>query len=453
MNTKNSNAFTRLERRPLVIGLALVLAVTGASIATDAAAATLPVTNCNDSGSGSLRDTVAAALSGDTLDLHSQLQCSTITLTSGAIVVNQHDLSLIGPAGGNRLTIDGSRLDRVIKHGGSGTLTLTDLAIANGKYQSSSNPRGGCLYSYGAISLTHSTVSNCAAEGQGSARAYGGGIFAHRLYLTDSNVSGNTATAADSAFGGGAAAGLELHAQSSTISFNEASTTGSDTTALGGGLMTEGFANVVGSTISGNKAAEGAGWAGESFYSGQSVTIVNSTISGNIASNYHAGITTTAPLALYNSTIAFNSGGIAGFSGAGLYSFGAALTLQSSIIADNIDAAGNASDLAGAAGTAVTGANNLITSGHGVVFPPNTITTCPKLGPLADNGGSTQTHALLHTSFAIDTGINPANLIDDQRGSTYPRVFGFAADIGAYEWQGMPDDRLFVSGFEMACDH
>lgn len=60
--------------------------------------------------------------------------------------------------------------------------------------------------------------------------------------------------------------------------------------------------------------------------------------------------------------------------------------------------------------------------------------------------------SMLHTSPAIDHGNNTAALTDDQRGSGFPRVFGSAADIGADEWQGGTDDRIFVSGFELACD-
>ena len=58
--------------------------------------------------------------------------------------------------------------------------------------------------------------------------------------------------------------------------------------------------------------------------------------------------------------------------------------------------------------------------------------------PLADNGGSTETHALLTGGPAIDAG-NPAGctdeagmpLLTDQRGE--PRPFGPACDIGAFE--------------------
>jgi hypothetical protein len=58
-----------------------------------------------------------------------------------------------------------------------------------------------------------------------------------------------------------------------------------------------------------------------------------------------------------------------------------------------------------------------------------------KLGPLADNGGPTRTHALLPGSPAINAGSNPAGLTFDQRGFNYARVQGAAADIGAFEMQ------------------
>jgi hypothetical protein len=55
----------------------------------------------------------------------------------------------------------------------------------------------------------------------------------------------------------------------------------------------------------------------------------------------------------------------------------------------------------------------------------------PKLGPLADNGGSTLTMALLRGSPAIDSGNTAAAPQTDQRG--FSRPFGAATDIGAYE--------------------
>jgi len=63
----------------------------------------------------------------------------------------------------------------------------------------------------------------------------------------------------------------------------------------------------------------------------------------------------------------------------------------------------------------------------------NLIAVEPMLAPLANNGGPTQTHALLAVSPALNAGSNPLNLTTDQRGTGFPRVVGAAADIGAFE--------------------
>jgi hypothetical protein len=55
----------------------------------------------------------------------------------------------------------------------------------------------------------------------------------------------------------------------------------------------------------------------------------------------------------------------------------------------------------------VTGINNLIMVSNAT--PPNTLTGDPQLAPLANNGGPTQTHALMIGSLAIDAGANPSN--------------------------------------------
>src|SRR5262249_43396346 len=65
----------------------------------------------------------------------------------------------------------------------------------------------------------------------------------------------------------------------------------------------------------------------------------------------------------------------------------------------------------------------------------NLLNRDPLLGPLADNGGPTWTHALFRGSPAINAGSNPANLIYDQRGTGFLREIGKRADIGAYELQ------------------
>jgi hypothetical protein len=423
-------------------------------------AATLTVTNCDDNGPGSLRDTVNfTAISGDTVDL-SALPCSTITLTSGAIGIVQDDLFLTGP-GADALAIDGGGVDRVFAHIGDGRLTIIDLTITHGKYVAESYgyvAYGGCLASLANITLTNSTVYNCVAGGRSGASAFGGAIFTRgELYLLNSVVTSNLASSTvDGAVGGGVYVGGNFQSKYSTISNNSATSAG--THNFGGGLFTRGNAHVVTSTISGNRSANDAAWAALYVYgNSRTATIVNSTISGNIASNRVSGIYTTIPLTLSNSTIAFNEEGDLG-SGSlvllgALYSHGAALTLQSSIIADNISyTTGFPLDLTGFAGATVAGANNLITSTSGLTAPSDTVTDCPRLGPLSDNGGPTLTHALLRDGPAIGAGNNTAGLSNDQRGAGFPRTSGFNPDIGAYEWQGTPDDHILFSGFEMSCD-
>jgi len=82
-----------------------------------------------------LRDTIVNhAMSGDTVNFSSTLPCSTITLTSGELVIDQHDLTLTGPTGSKRLDIDGGENGRVIHHVGSGMLHIDNLTITNGVF-------------------------------------------------------------------------------------------------------------------------------------------------------------------------------------------------------------------------------------------------------------------------------------------------------------------------------
>jgi hypothetical protein len=94
----------------------------------------------------------------------------------------------------------------------------------------------------------------------------------------------------------------------------------------------------------------------------------------------------------------------------------------------------------------IGGSENLITSAN-VALPPGTLTGDPMLGPLADNGGPTRTHALLAGSPAIDQGSNPGNLASDQRGATFLRIYGNSTDIGSFELQPLPE-RIFGNGFD-----
>ena len=442
-------------RRPLIVALALASGAVAASAHTAAVATTHVVTNCLDSGSGSLRDTITAGttVNGDEVTFSASLPCSTITLSSGEIPIAQQNLSITGPGAG-ALAIDGGGSHRVLRHMGTGTLRISGLTITHGKYAASSGAAsGGCLRSAGNIVLTNSTVSRCLARATSSASAYGGGIFASGdLYLLHSTVEYNiangpsdTATEFHRVWGGGAFVAGALVASYSSIVGNSSSTP--DHRGTGGGLYTYyGNAEVGQSTIAKNRADASGAWAVRlpgSF----PVAIVNSTISGNSAAGRTGGISSGAPLTLSNSTVAFNH---AAYVTGGIYARAVALTLQSSIVADNITDSGE-SDIVGLYGASVSGNSNLIVSST-LTLPADTITACPKLGAFMDNGGPTFTHALAHDSPAINHGNGEQFPSVDQRGAGFPRPFGAGIDIGAYEWQGTPDDRLFNSGFESTCD-
>src|SRR6185312_7450534 len=183
-----------------------------------ALAATLPVTNCHDAGSGSLRAAVATASSGDTVDM-SALNCglfsSGITLTTGAIAIPQHDLTLQGPAGGP------IEADRILYHTGSGVLGLQNIAISYGRATSgTSNVAGGCIFSAGTVVMTHSRVTSCIALTDNAHRADGGGLrVAGNLFALYSTISNNQAQGGTT-LGGGAAVFGSFNAANTTVDDN-----------------------------------------------------------------------------------------------------------------------------------------------------------------------------------------------------------------------------------------
>ncbi len=452
MNTLHRTLARQIRRAPMAACLAAALALP----ASTSSALTMPVLNCNDDGIGSLRKVIQVAESGDTIDL-SALACSTITLTTGAIHITalQSDLILRGP-GADQLAIDGGlnsrHYNRVLNHLGTGTLTIQGLTIANARYEVATTALGGgCIFSTGNVSLHSSTVSGCAVVAE---NVFGGGIYAQgNVTLVNSTVTGNVArsTIIGNGKGGGIFALGAITLLYSSITNNQSTNAQVPPTSRGGGIFAVqqlGNLGITNSTISGNQAGSGAG-----LYINDSPThtasISNSTISGNAATVRAGGVYSRGVLALSNSTIAFNSGP---GDGAGMVASGS-VQMQSSMIATNRSSTWVASDLAGPA--AFTGSDNLIVAATTTVpVPAGTLTECPKLGPLADNGALTQTHALLHNagavSPAIDHGNNSASFSVDQRG--FARVAVMTTDIGAYEWQGETSDRVFVDSLESVCN-
>jgi hypothetical protein len=409
---------------------------------TQPAATTLTPSNCADSGAGSLRAAMTAAVDGDTIDL-THLACSLITLTTGALVTHANNLHMIGPGAG-ALDISGNQDSSVVYHLGTGTLGVFGVTFADGSYTASTNPTGGCIYSSGNVALYSSTVRGCALAVASTTKARGGGIYTKGdLTLVASNVTDNiVSNSVQNALGGGVFAKGSILVAYSTISDNVAhapAVTGAH--GYGGGLVNVGDAAIVGSTISGNQAGVAAGIAFVGTGATQTQTLKESTISGNHASQYIGGLRTgQATVHLFNCTIAFNTETTV--MGAGIYDYNA-LQLDSTIIANNMAPSGS-NDLGGNGISTVTGHNNLIMHSTIAVIPNDTLSVDPLLAPLADYGGLTLTHALPGNSPAVDHGANPGSFTVDQRGRGFVRLAGGAVDIGAFERNS---DLIFVNGF------
>jgi hypothetical protein len=407
------------------------------------------VINCNDFGPGSLREAIANAASGDTIDL-TNLPCSEITLFTGEVDVIVDDLALMGPGAG-QLTISGGETaayyHRIFDHTGVGTLSISGLTLTDAHHRGL-EAKGGCVYSQGSLTLANAIVTGCTAESQsGNSYAAGGAIYAREnVTLISSTISYNIAYSADAgAYAGGLLVRGKLTSKYTTIANNQAIAPLSY--SAGGGLVVFGASDVTikGSTISGNAADFSGGLLSKT--TGASL-FINSTLTYNYASIYVGGATfTDSTVTVANSTVTRNSAYLASL-GIGIYA-DQSLTIQSSILADNVDRANGA--MLDVSAPAISGSDNLITASTSAV-PAGTITACPRLTALEDHGGTTLTHALIAGSPPIDAGNNDLVLDTDQRGGAFPRVFGARADIGAIEWQGDLGDSIFRSAFEIRCD-
>jgi hypothetical protein len=285
------------------------------------------------------------------------------------------------------------------------TLTVADSTISNNHATSSA----------GGIGSTAPVVINDSAISSNFAGGVGGGILAGGpLHLTRATVRDNTALGS----GGGISSSNELQLHESTVVGNTSFQNG------GGFIAWNGDAerNIVNTTVSGNRAAEGGGiWNSKELAITNSTIVDNAALLGGGVLNF-ANLDTRGDIEIQNSIVANNRG----------------LTSGPDIDGVAITSLGN--NLIGQAGPASgfqDGTNN--DQVGGVVNPID-----PLLGPLTDSGGPTLTHALLSGSPAIDAANDTAAPATDQRGEARPEDGDgdntATADIGAFEFSSVEVD-------------
>jgi hypothetical protein len=458
---------------------ALLQCVVLAVFAVPAPAATLTVANTNDGGAGSLREALLSSSSGDSIVFTGLTLPATITLTSDELHIS-HNLAITGP-GASSLTISGGNLYRVFENDGN-TVTISGMTIVNGagKGTTSYPGLGGAIYTYGNLTLTAVAfssnsateggaiwndgilnVTNCVISGNTAATGMfsgeGGAIFNYgTLTITGSILSSNKATGAN-ANGGGIATLYLGTANPGALTVTNTTISGNSAVTEGGGIMNgSATITITNSTISGNSGSQGAGIendgiatisgstisrntgtaSGGGIFSNGGLTITNSTVSGNSAFSDGGGIESGGTaLSISFTTISGNTAG----GGGGLTNFGTNTIVRNSILANNLSA-GNCFVFAGQPVIVSQGHNLSDDSTCTTYFnKPGDLNNTPAgLGGLENNGGPTQTIALLSGSRAIDAvplsscfTVAGSPVPTDQRGVARPQ--GSACDIGAFE--------------------
>jgi CSLREA domain-containing protein len=420
-------------------------------------------------GTCTLRAAVQEAneMGGGTINLNAGTYTLSIAPNDALPLAATGDLDLYG-----QLTINGGGADSTIVDGGgiarvfavqvAARVDMSDLTIRNGKGLPGDD--GGGIVNYGNLSLEDVTVSGNATRSDAtlSADAPGGGIFnAATLQLRNCRITGNSAadmgggihnkgivtilqsTIADNTTATDRGGGIS-NFNKATIVFSTIS--GNSATGAGGGIENGGGLTLTHSTVSGNTGELGGG-----IHNVGGLDMTDATIAGNTARQTGGGLQNEYSSATLNGNVQMNGVTIAGNSAGGTPAGGgvankkpATLTLANSIIAGNRAAGGKAADCLG---KLLSAGYNLIQSTDGCTvlgtLTGNLTAKDPKLGPLANNGGPTQTAALLAGSPAIDAG-NPAKPgtgtgaceLTDQRGTPRP-VNGAGqsvCDIGAFEF-------------------
>jgi hypothetical protein len=328
----------------------------------------------------------------------------TVHLTGGTLEISNRSgtTTMQGPGAG-ALTIDGGGASSVLAVDSNVSAAVSGLTITGG---------ANGIANQGTLSVSQAFITNNTAAGI---------LNSGTLTIADSTVSGNS--------GGGVSSSGTLLASRCTIRNNGGQ----------GGVASTGTLTVTGCTFSANASDRYGGGVSTAA----SATITNCTFAANNADLGGGGVSVSAgSTTLTNCTIGSN---LVNGSGGGIEVLGGNLSLYNTIVAGNNDVFPAADDIDGTLDARLPpgqrpSSYNLIGAGGSGGLANGTNGNIvgvadPKLGTLADNGGPTQTIALLPGSPAIDHGsndlANAAALTVDQR--RFGRIYNRTVDIGAYE--------------------
>lgn len=385
----------------------------------------------------------------------SSLSISGLTLKDG-LVPNDSDCTNRGDGQGGALAIYGTT---------TGTVTISDVTFLS-NYALYYGGGLSCEGSLGGVTIEDSTFTDNTAEEEGGGGAYldcGGDVV-----ISGSVFTGNSSGSE----GGGVTIGV---GNDNTATIVDSTFTGNTVNGGdgGGAYFENGTGFVVNSTFSGNTVYYGNGGAiaGDTAFN-----IIQSTVTGNTATPFVytsddvtyiyqgqgggvRGRPFTGGITVTMSTI---SGNTAEFGSEMFLYNGDRVEIVGSIVAGPVDGGSTPGTVGTASsGYSIMGDNASMQVSYSLIGPlPNDSAdysvalyddggntfdvTDPGLDDLADNGGPTETMALLTGSPAIDAGPSPVPEFDgndtDQRGTGFLRVYGSTADIGAFELQEEGED-------------
>jgi hypothetical protein len=377
-----------------------------------------------------------------------------ITLSSTKTIVDNTTID-----GSGKITLSGGGARRLFSVDAGTALTLTGLTLMQGvAYE------GATIYNLGTLRLSNSTILSSTATG-----GFGGAIKSlGSIIVTDSVFQQN---ASQQGYGGA----IDSVQKTSLVSVTNSSFYNNSSRIGGGAIASNGIVQIERSTFSGNSTESQFGLSGGGAIENTGpLAVTASTFSANQAGKGGAIYNEGGTALVVNSTFSGNSVNVAPRLGGAIYNqlstdglnTPGSMTIVASTFSANTASSGSGGNLTNDSGNILRIKASIVTAGFpdncagsttsegnnvdsantcGFASAGDLINTNPSLGPLADNGGSTRTLALLAGSAAIDhvvascTDQQGSPLGVDQRGVTRPQDGddnGVArCDVGAFELQ------------------